>query len=546
MKIIDSDLNILALAFGQHGASVAYFEKGKIKYVFEEERFNRIKAWKDNENNIVRYPLRCLQTLIYLGVDFNKIDYFTSWQPYKDVNIVLEATVFFNFPEEKFIQQEHHEVHAASAYYPSNFKDDTLVVAIDASGGEYNARYFLGQQGNMNCIDSVKINKKSLGHYYISLTEFLGFKRHKDEGKIVGMSGHGEFVPDLYEAWKNIINIEDLQTDICDHFDIPGGSIYRDMHNNFFSLYGSMYYKNSFFLNRIAYTGQYIFEEKVLEIINNLHKKYPKIKNIALAGGIFANVKLNKKINDLEWIENVFVAPPMGDEGLSFGTLLLTIKQLYPKFKPFKLENVFFGREYTKEEINTAAKSILGNYNYIPLNIDFVSSLLENKKILGLFQGGFEHGPRALGNRSIICDATYQETYDILNEKLKRNDFMPFAPAVLEEDANCLFKINKSSHTAEFMTMLYDTQDEWKDKLPTVTHPIDKTARIQIVTKKSNPLFYQILKSYKEKSGIGCLVNTSFNVHNEPIVECPENAFEHLKNGIIDYLITPYGIYSKI
>ena len=136
----------------------------------------------------------------------------------------------------------------------------------------YSARYFLGQQGNMNCIDSVKIDKKSLGHYYISLTEFLGFRRHKDEGKIVGMSGHGEFVSDLYDAWKDIIKIEDLQTDTCDHFDIPGGSIYRDMHNNFFSLYGSMYYKNPLFLNRIVYTGQYIFEEKILFLIKTLNQ----------------------------------------------------------------------------------------------------------------------------------------------------------------------------------------------------------------------------------------------------------------------------------
>jgi carbamoyltransferase len=105
--------------------------------------------------------------------------------------------------------------------------------------------------------------------------------------------------------------------------------------------------------------------------------------------------------------------------------------------------------------------------------------------------------------------------------------------------------LNKSKYTAEFMTLLVDTKDEWKDKIPTVVHPKDKTARIQIVTESSNPLFYQILKKYKEFSGIGILVNTSFNVHNEPIVETPENAFNHLRNGIVDYLISPYGIYSR-
>jgi len=171
--------------------------------------------------------------------------------------------------------------------------------------------------------------------------------------------------------------------------------------------------------------------------------------------------------------------------------------------------------------------------------------LLKSKKILGLFNGRFEHGPRALGNRTITCDPTHPETYDLINNKLQRNDFMPFAPAVLDEDVNRLFKVDKSQYTAEFMTMLYDTREEWKDKLPTVTHPVDKTARIQIVTEKSNPFFYNILKKYKELTGIGCLVNTSFNVHNEPIVNRPEEAFVHLKNKIVDFLITPYGIYSK-
>jgi len=200
---------------------------------------------------------------------------------------------------------------------------------------------------------------------------------------------------------------------------------------------------------------------------------------------VFANVKLNKKINDLEWVENVFVAPPMGDEGLALGCVLGTLKKLHINFKPIKADTMYLGAEYSENEVFDSAKSELKNYNIQPLDFSYVADLLLDKKIIGLYQGKSEHGPRALGNRSIICDATNPETYDILNSKLKRNDFMPFAPAVLEEDANILFKVDKSHHAAEFMTMLYDTQDEWKDKLPTVVHPIDKTARIQIVKRQS-------------------------------------------------------------
>ena len=183
------------------------------------------------------------------------------------------------------------------------------------------------------------------------------------------------------------------------------------------------------------------------------------------------------------------------------------------------------------------------SFNRVDLDITFVTELLSQRKILGLYQGKSEHGARALGNRSIICDCTHQETYGILNDRLQRNDYMPFAPAVLDEDVDLIFNLPKSKYAAEFMTLLVDTKDEYKDKIPTVVHPKDKTARIQIVTEKSNPLFYDILKSYKNVTGTGILVNTSFNIHNEPIVDKPEDAFNHLRNGIVDYLITPYGIF---
>jgi carbamoyltransferase len=239
--------------------------------------------------------------------------------------------------------------------------------------------------------------------------------------------------------------------------------------------------------------------------------------------------------------DEIYVLPPMGDEGLAFACCLGALKQINPQFQPYRLKDVFLGNEYTEQEFSTAAQG----FNRQDLDLELVAKLLADKKILGLYQGRSEHGPRALGNRSIICDPSHPETYDILNGKLERNDYMPFAPAVLDEDVDTIFHLNKSKYTAEFMTLLVDTKDEWKDKIPTVVHPKDKTARIQIVTESSNPLFYQILKKYKEFSGIGILVNTSFNVHNEPIVETPENAFNHLRNGIVDYLISPYGIYSR-
>jgi carbamoyltransferase len=548
MVLHNSSYNILGIIGGTHSCGVAYVEKGNIVAVLEEERLTRVKPWKDFEADFWRYPLQGLHLLkTKYNVNFDDIDYVTSFLEYTVIRDMLKATIGLDLPEDKFIKTEHHETHCALAYYLSGFKDDTLVVAIDGSGEYHSSKYYLGSNGEMKYIDGISIYQNSLGMFYAAITELLGFKRLKDEGKIVGMAAHGNLRQDIYDALDKVITIEGLQTNQSKYpgSDSAGGDVFLNTYKNFFEVVGSRCWKNPQIIKDIAYTAQLVFENKILELMDNLHKIYPDVKKLSLSGGIFANVKLNKKINELDWVDEVFITPPMGDEGLMLGSIILALKQLHPYFHVTKLPNVYFGNEYKDYEINEAARSVLGTYNYIPYNIDFVTSLLLNKKILGLYQGKSEHGPRALGNRSIICEAINPETYDIINSKLQRNDYMPFAPAVLKEDANILFQVNKSAYTAEFMTMLYDTQPEWADKLPTVTHPKDKTARIQIVTEDSNPMFHQILKSYKEKTGFGCLVNTSFNVHNEPIVDKPEEAFTHLKNGIIDYLITPYGIYSK-
>lgn len=540
---------ILGLIGGSHSCAVAYFEAGELKVVIEEERLIRQKPIKDFERGFFRYPLHGLTELIVRhDIDFGKINYFTSFWDFETTRHMLKSTVNFELKQEQFIKVDHHEAHAASAYFLSGYQDDSLVIAIDGSGEHHSAQYYIGAHGKMTYLDGIELNRDSLGLFYAAITELLGFRRLKDEGKTVGMAGHGQLWPELYEAWSQVIKIDGVKTEVSDFpdsNDLAGGNVFKKTYQKFFEVVGSKYWKYTPTLQNIAYTGQLVFEEKVIELINNLHELYPHPKKVALAGGIFANVKLNQKINELEWVDEVFVAPPMGDDGLALGALLLTLKRLDPTFMPQRLPNVFLGNDYSEQEVDSAAVEVMGQYNKIPFNMDFITSLLLNRKIVGLFQGKFEHGPRALGNRTIMCDATHPETYDIINGKLQRNDFMPFAPAVLDEDANTLFEVNKSRYAAEFMTLCFNTREEWREKLPTVVHPVDKTARIQIVTQDSNPLFYEILKAYKQHTGFGCLVNTSFNVHNEPIVNRPEEAFAHLRDGIVDYLVTPYGIYSK-
>jgi len=265
---------------------------------------------------------------------------------------MIQAVSGYSLPEEKFMKTEHHETHCALAYLLSGFQEDTLVVAIDGSGENHSAKYYVGSNGFMNYIDGIELNRKSIGMYYSGLTELLGFKRLKDEGKVVGLAGHGDYWHDYYLAFKKTIPvIDEIKTEIVEYHDIndlAGGGVYRDLFRNFFDVMGSKIdWKRDEHRKKIAYCGQLVLEEVTIEILNNLHKRYPHIKKLALAGGIFANVKMNKKINELDWVEEMFVAPPMGDEGLALGSALIAIKNYNPEFKPIRLDNVFFGIEYS-------------------------------------------------------------------------------------------------------------------------------------------------------------------------------------------------------
>ncbi len=536
-------MKILGISAGHHSCGIALIDNGKIIFSFEEERHTRVKVYKDFYSDFFRYPKLSLKAAAdKFGFNLNDIDYITSYYPKHEVQVIWDRLdVGLPFPEHKFIFVDHHDSHAATAYYLSGFEDDTLVVTMDASGGDYSAKYFIGSEGNLSFIDGLGTKNKSFGHYYAMLTEFLGFKRLKDEGKVVGMAGHGRHEYFAYTSFNDAIKIEGIHTD-KDDSGVLFGQVYLDFYTSFYKRMGSKVYFGG--KQDLAYNGQLVFEEKIVELLNNLHNMYPSVRKIALAGGVFANVKLNKRINEQYWVEEAFIAPPMGDEGCPLGCALSVYKIFNPEFKPFRLNDVFMGTSYTDDEVGDQYWD-MNKFSRELFTPEKAAKYLSNGKIIGVFNGRYEHGPRALGNRSIIGEVTNPETYDKVNDKLKRNDFMPFAPAVMEEHANTIFKVDKSAYTAQFMTMLYDTRPEWADRIPTVVHPKDKTARIQIVTPNSNPTFYKILDEYNKITGVPVLLNTSFNVHEEPIVCHPNEAFAHLENDIVDLLIINNFIYKK-
>ena len=539
-------MKVLGITGGTHSCGLSLVEDGKIIFAFEEERFTRVRTYKDFYADFHRFPLESLATAKEkYGEHLKNIDYIAGFLPKERfADKMMEKIGLRNITDAPYIETSHHEGHCNLAYYLSGFTEDTLTVSIDASGSNHSAKYYIGSKGDLHYIGGITLDRKSLGHFYSMLTEFLGFKRLKDEGKVVGMAAHGGFDDGLYEVFNKSITIDGFTTDL-DNPEGEGvvlGKVYQDFYRNFFEEVGSKFFRDPDFQNKIAYTGQLVFEEKILSIFNHLHTLFPHVRKVAVAGGVFANVKLNKRINELDWVSEVFVAPPMGDEGLPLGCALTVYKKFNPDFKPFRLENAFLGASYSDDEFEfDESKFTKRPYNPLELSYD-----LKEGQVIGWFQGQYEHGPRALCNRSIIADPSVPGTYKKVNDRLQRNDFMPFAPVVIDKYANSVFKVTKSRYTAEFMTMLYDTREEWQNKIPAVVHPVDKTARIQIVTENSNPKFYELINQFNDLTDIPVLLNTSFNVHGEPIVCHPREGFVHLENGIVDKLVINDNVYTKI
>ena len=231
----------------------------------------------------------------------------------------------------------------------------------------------------------------------------------------------------------------------------------------------------------------------------------------------------------------------MGDSGLALGAAISKAVEVGDITSPLKLQDSYLGESFTKKEWDKH----LEDFTIQPLDIKKVGKYLDEGKIIGLFQGRTEYGPRALGNRSIICKPTEKDTHKKLNERLKRTEIMPFAPSILEEYFEDIYEEDKSKYSAEFMTLCFNVKSNWLDKLPAVTQELDRSGRPQIVKKSSNPLYYKIIDEYRKISNIPVVLNTSFNAHGEPINNYPHQVLKHLKEGIIDMIITENYIITK-
>jgi len=520
-----------------HSASTSLVEDGEIKFCIEEERLDRVKSGIKHET----YPILSSKKVEELSrINIRNADYRIFVEPVPHTY----AKKLTNFNYETV---SHHLSHCYGAYFTSGFQEKCLTISYDGGGFTSTMRVYLCEEGKMNLLKKeLMATYGSLGHLWAFVVNGIrGYDEEgygvwrmcKDEGKLMGMAPDGEYNPQMYKMLKSCI---DYEKGTLKFFPSDTAGRTRFLVD---TLHKKGYFNEQKNVVDFSYNLQKLTEDLFLEFINDLHERFPDYKKICLSGGLFANVKLNQKINELDWVDEIYVYPAMGDEGLTLGACIYKSVELGEWVKPKRLSNVFFGTSYTDEEIDKISKEF--DFEKTEYSPEVISNLIREGKIIGWFQNKMEYGPRALGSRSILVKPTDVSTHKLLNKRLKRYDTMPFAPVVMDEYFDEIFTCSKSKYSAEFMTICYSTKTEWIEKIPAVIQKSDKTARPQIVTKNNNPKLWNLMNEYYKLEKIPVLLNTSFNSHNQPIIENPKQAFESLNNKIIDVLVIENYVFRS-
>jgi len=470
--------------------------------------------------------------------------------------------------ESKLKFSEHHLSHAASAFYPSPF-NESIILTIDGVGEKVTTSIALGKENDIKIVKEIHF-PHSLGLLYSSFTHFLGFKVNDGEYKVMGLAPYGN--PIFKELiLKELIDAKEDGSFRLNmkYFEFATGL--QMIGKKFENLFNSKIRKpnekiNQFHMNMAA-SIQLALEEIVLNIVKNIKSDYPKIENLCLAGGVALNCVANGKILESKLFKNIWIQPAAGDAGGSLGSALAYwYKKNLSENLINNLNNQYFdprlGTSYTNDEIKKILDKYKSKYIYVENGelSKYVATLLSNKKVIGWFQDKMEFGPRALGSRSILADPRDSEMQKKINMKVKyREGFRPFAPIVLENHLKEYFDLD---HYSPYMLLVgkvkenqiieknldkfsgFEKLKNIKSTIPAVTH-VNYSARIQSVNNVQNPKLYSLLNEFYKISKIPVLVNTSFNLKDEPIVENPEDAFRCFMGSGLDYLVCGNFIINK-
>ncbi len=564
-----------------HDASVCYVEDGVLKYAISEERLSRIKNHagfpylalekmikdmniKKDEIDIIAIPERRNQRNSFANIeiffqrDIKKIKGISNEICLRYRLIYLKNFIYENilglkkdnyqwmvnffkeygFKKARVIFYDHHLCHAASAYYASDYKEALIITQDGGGDGKYGGVYY-GKDGNIEVLHENFYTQKSsvsLANIYAAVTKICGFKRNRHEGKITGLAAYGK---NFINVFSEIIGLKNLE-----FYDK------KNWHENKWIKYGRLIftgrpYRMKFYKylekaikkekkEDIAYSVQKLVEDMMIEYVRNANK-LKKSENICLAGGLFANVKINHRIADLDFVKNIFIFPNMGDGGLSVGAAYIAAKENNDEIKNGRL-NMYLGNQESKDSINKILEKYKGKIRHRKSDnwIKEIAKMIYEGKVVGFFRGRMEFGPRALCNRSILVRASDKSINNVLNGRLRRTEFMPFAPVIIEEDIDEYFyNIDEKRKAMRFMTITLDVKEDVVSKIPAVVH-VDNTARPQTVSREDNHPVYDILKEYKKMSGVSTFINTSFNIHEEPIVSGAEDAIRSMLQNCVD------------
>lgn len=408
---------------------------------------------------------------------------------------------------------EHHLAHAASAWNLSGM-DEALCLTGDGMGDGLSMTISHCSSKGIERLWTAS-SRDSLGILFEMITESFGFIPCRHEGKVMGLAAHGDAAK-VQEPLPFFIRNGEL---ICDGPVGRRGVAWAIQH------LGTRYDRED-----IAAWVQDILESIVTAIVGDWLKR-TKLTRLVAAGGIVANVKLNQRLHQLNEIKELFVCPNMGDGGLSLGAICAQFD-----LPGRAVHDVFWGDVIRDEEVLKSLKQHQLAYTRCDDVERRVAELIAEGNIVARCRGRMEWGPRALGNRSVLASTNQPGVVDRLNRLLRRSDFMPFAPAVLDEVADQFFTgLNSARHAAEYMTVCFDATPKMKDEHPAVTH-VDGTVRPQLVCERANPQFHRLLTEFQKLTGSGMVLNTSFNIHEEPIVRTAEDAVRSFLNAGLDYL----------
>ena len=567
---------ILGLNHGEINSSAALLKNSKIIAGSGEERFSRNKKTKDFPQNAINFCLKSAQIDLtqcqYIAQGWNPAEYwkFFNYSSISDSRVRREDYLF-SIPDNlfKIIPREvpdwllldsaknsslppvyfvkHHLAHAANAFFLSPFKK-SAILTCDWRGEFETTSIGIG---NNNSIEIFSVNEMphSLGMFYATFTELLGYRRDNDEWKVMALSAFDIDADDYFEKIMNTIKLKDngffeLDSNYYQGPNLPSPDL---LSKNLIDLLGGRVGKKDEqpdeWHYKVASAMQKVAEKIVFNLINFLYEK-TKLENLVLSGGFFMNSVLNGKITSNSNFKNVYISYAPDDLGNSMGAALYVNHVILNQKRDSSFNSSYLGPKFSDDDITKILDDQNISFETLNHRNETIAKLLSEKNVIAIFEGKSEFGERALGNRSILADPRDENMKDKINSVIKyRESYRPFAPSVKFEDAEKYFEV-PTGYECFFMEKVIPVKMSYRKKLPAVTH-IDGSARLHTVKKEHNPIFYDLLNEFEKISGYPILLNTSFNLNGEPIVNTPQDALNTFSNSNLDYLLLQKFLIKK-